>query len=531
MALSVGGDGMRQLHPLDRPGQQEAYNRISESEARWIIAKLPTGLGKTALAAQSAVDGKRTLANVMTKSLQGQYTKYGFIELFGKGNYECLGYGQELKGLTADLCNVPKENKGMCTCHCPYPIAREYFINAEAGILNYAKFLTDRPVVNSSDNAQGFDPDLLVFDECHELADLTIAYSGLSYSWSNKRVREYIDPILIDVDDIAAKEGKPVEIAAYEAVRLGAEWLKEFNYALIAGKPTHPSFGGDVAKWRWWKRQSDKVEITLELIKTASDCWFVYADEEGITIRPKTARFHFKKLFDKCQQILLMSATIQPKHILALGIEWEEMEFIEMPNPYAPKNRPVYDLQGPAITYKSTMAERKQHAGIISQTINQFPDDWITLVLFPSKKKAEDWAEWIYQNTRRPVHLPRFDAPTDEAYQEWLEFKDNNTGAVCCSWQFWTGIDGTYLNGVICADMPFPDLSDRFELARFNYSVADARNRIASVVEQGMGRNRRGEPDHYGDGAKKFNAVVGGKKFDRLKSAFSRDFWSSVVRA
>lgn len=534
---------MQLPHPLDRPYQREAYERIVNSEAKYIVCRMATGIGKTAVAANLACEGGlKTMACVMTKSLQWQYVDpYGFTELFGKANYLCgcslSERGKPLQppddpftfALTTDVCELEPEIRGeYCKPYCDYYLARESLVSSQAGIINYAKFLSDRPVVNSTRNingrisTKGFDPDILVFDEAHELSDLVVNYSGLNYSWSYKRIMEYCQPIEIKLDDKL-----PLPIATMRTVDQGREWLGGLLHSLISNTPKKPKTPEEVRFMKWHKNTLDKVDLVLECLKNEPLCWYVRADKEGITIRPKTAKFHFRSLFEKAPKILMMSATIQPKDIEALGID--EFEFISMPNPFPAKDRPVYDLKAPPITNKSTLAERKQHAQIIANAINKTSDYWTTLTLFPSKKKAEDWGNWFTKMTRRPVFVPERGLPTDQAYQEWLDFKDNNDGAICSAWQFWTGVDGVYLNSVIIADMPYPNFGDPFEKARFDYSPSEARNRVANLVEQGNGRNRRGHLDHYGPEAQKFNAVAGGKKFDRLKSAMSRDFLDSIV--
>lgn len=519
---------MNMPHPLDRPYQNEAYLRIASSKKKFVIAKLKTGLGKTALAAQLACDGKKVMSCVMTKALQYQYVEsYGFTELFGKANYECYEYGQSSNGFyqtTADLCDIPTSYKNRCMNNCPYPCAREKFINARAGVTNYHKFISDRSVVNTSDFSPGFDSDILVFDEMHELSDFVVDKSGVVFKWGDKYLKQYsapCDPIDTDEMDL------PFPIAIERAIGIAREWLKGLLWALKTSKPTHPSRGGNVSLWRWHKRTLNKVDILIENIKTASNCWFIHSDEEGITIRPKTAQFHFKRFFDKAPQIVMMSATVQYKDILSLGIEPDEFEFVNMPNPYPPGDRPVYDLEAPKITAKTSLADCKKHAQIIADVFNQAPDSWNGLVHMPSKKKSEDWGEWLSLYTKRPVWVPERDLSTDEAYDQWREFNRLNDGAIACAWNMMTGIDGKNININICGCVPYPNFGDRFQSERFNYNPGEARVRVANTIEQQMGRNRRGFVEHYGPGAKKFNGIADGK-WHRLKSAFDKDFLAAI---
>lgn len=526
---------MQMPHPLDRKHQQEAYDRIINSKAKYVIAKLKTGLGKSALAAQAACAGRKVMACVMTKSLQWQYVDpYGFTELFGKGNYECEGYGQEIDSLdgseekvSADLCEVPKGYKDLCRDTCPYPLARDAFIHSQAGVTNYSKFLSDRSIVNSTERSFGFDPEILVLDEAHELSDLVVAFSGLSYQWKHKYLRDYASPIREDVEEIMERKGVPLPVAQSWVISSALEWLDGLWESLNQYKPEHPLKGGNASLWRWHRRQLDKVEITMENIKTAPECWFVHADKDSITIRPKTAQFHFKKLFDKAPKIVMMSATVQRKDILSLGISPDEFEFVSMPNPFPPESRPVHDLDAPKITAKTPLSECRQHAQMIADIFNGKSDHWNGIVHMPSKKKSEDWAEWLFQMTRRPVWTPKRDLGTDEAQRQWMKFESENTGAIAVTWNMMTGIDGKNININICGCVPYPNFGDRFQRARFDYNPGEARVRVANVIEQQMGRNRRGFDEHYGKDAEKFNGIADGK-WARLKSAFDKDFLTSI---
>jgi Rad3-related DNA helicase len=363
--------------------------------------------------------------------------------------------------------------------------------------------------------ARGFDPEILVFDEAHELSDLVVSHSGLSYNWTYKKIMRYCEPIAFDL---------PQPIAVKKAI----EWLDDLLETLKAYKPLHPSKGGDVKEWRWHKNKIDEVDIVLGCLAIEPHCWFVRADEIGITIRPKTAKYHFKALFEKAPKIVMMSATISPRDVESLGIEPGEYEFVAMPNPIPLPMRPVHDLQAPPITAKSTYDECKTHAQIIANVFNDKPDHWNGVVHMPSKKKSEDWGEWLHQMTRRPVYVPERGLPTDEAYQKWLDFEADNTGAVAVAWNMMTGIDGKNININITGCVPYPNFGDTFEKERFNYNKWEAKKRVANLIEQQQGRNRRGFAEHYGPMAQKFNGIADGK-WTRLKSAMQRDFLESVV--
>jgi len=515
---------MTLTHPLDRPNQLETAKRNLQSDKKFVIDSAPTGSGKSAYADYAVSEGYKTLVLVKTKSLQKQYEAYNFTSITGKSDYRCCGFGQQVDlfdghkiPLTADLCEVPNELYQECKFNCEYPRAREKFVNSRAGVTNYAKFLSDRKLIDD------FNPDILFLDEGHELADnIVIDRSGLTYNWKhNKRVLDYTDQITIELDDSI-----PLPMANRKTLNQGRKWLQTFSDELGYNPPIHPSKGGDARLYKWHKNQMDKIDLTLACMDIEKDVWFVRANEDGFVCKPLTSQFHFLRLFDKAPKIVLMSATIQDNDVKALGIT--DYEFIRVPNSIPAAMRPIYNLNCPPITNKSSLVDRKKHARMLSDVINKSPDWYTTLVLFPSKAKTEEWANWFVTMTRRPIFVPERNMPTDKAYSQWLEFMSNNTGTICAAWQFWTGVDAGYLNTVIMADPPFPNFSDPYEHTRFNHNKKQARTRIGNMCEQGQGRNRRGDNSHYGPNAEKLNYVCGGNKWDMIKSVMQKDFLQSI---
>jgi len=509
------GDNLEYIHEKLRPHQQETLHRIKSSKKKFIILQAPTGSGKSFFPAQLAYEGHRTLACVKTKSLQKQYVNsYNFVELFGKGNYECLQFGQQTDffdddtsgELSADLCTVPQGLQAECKANCPYPLARSEFLSSNAGTLNYSKFLLDRPVVDA------FNPEYLFLDEAHELSDgLVIDFFGINLSWSNRRLKQYTEPVLIDL---------PQPLAIPKA----REYLRELYQSLVSGEPKHPLRGGDKREYRYWKRLKEKIDITLAAMDIEESAWYAFSDDKKLTIKPLTPRFHFLRLFDRAPKIVLMSATIKMKDVQALGIY--DYEFIRVPNTVPPMLRPVYNLKSPAITGKSGYIERKEHAKVIINQLNKYPD-WNGIIHVTSERMALELGEWIAE-TKRSVWIPQKGTGTDKAYQNWQEFNSQNESAIAITWQFFAGVDMGDVAINITARTPYPDFGDRFETARFKYNPGQARVRVASTIEQQQGRNRRGFTEHYGANAKKFNAICD-KKWERLKPAFDRDFLNSVV--
>ncbi len=539
-------------HKLDRKYQLQTALRILQSQAKYVIVSAPTGSGKSAYVAYAASQGYKTLVVVRTKSLQRQYADgYGLTSITGKGDYECLGYGQlndeigmpeekrelyekvlELvrKGATrgekqaaeaaqkrlldkygqdlslmADICDRPEFALEQCRFTCPYYIDRSCFVDSISGVTNYAKFLRDRRLV------EDFNPNIIFLDEAHELSDNIVTdFSGTTFSWKSKLLKKYIPPVIIDTP-------QPI------ALRQGREWLETLYWSLRGKEPRHPFRGGDRILYQWHKRQLEKVDITLACMDIEPHCWFIKADEYGFTCKPLTSQFHFLRLFEKAPKIVLMSATIQKQDIAALGIT--DYEFIKVPNVIPSIMRPVYDLQAPAYKNGMSYQDKKEHAEIISKVFKEHPG-WNGIIHTTSEKMAIELADMIKNGN--PIWIPTKGKATDKSYAEWQAFNNHNEAAICISWQFFAGVDMGDVAINITARTPYPYFGDEYEKTRFGYHPGQARVRVANSLEQQMGRTRRGFDDHYGPMARKFNGIADGK-WTKLKSAMQKDFLESVI--
>lgn len=497
---------MQFIHSVLRPYQKDTLEKIQQSKKKYIILQAPTGSGKSFFPAQLAAWDHKVLALVRTKSLQQQYVNsYNFVELYGKGNYDCLGQLQDsffddTELLTADLCTLN------CPGTCPYPLAKQDFLDSTGGTLNYTKFLLDRPVVDK------FRPEYLFLDEAHDLSDLTVDFSGIVLNWKRKMLLKYTSPIEIDLP-------QPLAISA------GKDYLSTLLKSLENQEPKHPAQGGDRREYKYWQHLKERLDITLGALEIEPEYWFVRADEKHLVCKPLTARYHFQALFNKAPKIIMMSATIGkiPYFVRELGIT--DFEYIEVPNVWPAPLRPIEDLQAPMMGFKSSTEDWQLHSQLIANKLNKCPEKWTGLIHTPSKRLAWDMAERIQKLTGRNIFVPNEEWGTEEAAKHWLQVE--NDGTICISWMFWEGIDSGKDNFCCVAKVPFIDFSQEFDKSRFMFDGKSGYSRIANKMVQGLGRIRRGHPEHYGNGNKVVCLADG--HWTRLRNYISRDIMEAII--
>ncbi len=184
--------GWRHLFPLQsqpRKQQEEAIDRALEhlyvSGKEYVVASLPTGSGKSAIAVTLAryLNSRDPLskAYVLTsqKILQDQYVNdfKGFVaDVRSSTNYNCSLFTGQTCGDTLRLREIFKGYHGativeICRqCEkkgkCPYKNAKKKFIDSVVGVTNYSYLLSETVYVDDLEQRE-----LLVCDECHNIEE------------------------------------------------------------------------------------------------------------------------------------------------------------------------------------------------------------------------------------------------------------------------------------------------------------------------------------------------------------------------
>lgn len=472
-------------HLLDRPGQPEAMNWILNNDKKYLILCAPTGFGKSPLAAAASLE-YRTLALVLHKSLQSANYRdqYGFDILCGEANYPC----NEKSNYTAFDC-------GNSHCNCPYQQQEISCLSSNRVSLNYAKYLVSKSFV------ERFQPEIIFCDEAHNLPGIIMEYIGLTLHWDNEFINFKCRP-------------EPERLRYDEAMH----YLRQVYKAVNSNKPDKKE---DLSKWRKWKRLKQKVLTTGELIggKEPED-WYFEVDKEKLLIRPLTAKYHFKNMFDKADKVVLMSATITPNIAERLGLEDSEWDYYEVPAIWPIPTRLVYDLGGPAINRESNEIDKQKQAELIASVLRP---DCSGVIHTTSKSQAYELSKRLYDITldwSLYFYVPTDGIGTDNQLQEWYEVRKPDT--YCISWNFHEGVDLGKDAIIITAKTPYASMKPGYEQARIDYDPQWYLEQTAKKMEQSFGRHQRGLQEHYMPGAK--FAYIADSSWHRIKTNLSDDF-------
>jgi Rad3-related DNA helicase len=492
-------------HPLDRPGQAEAMQWILESDKRYLILCAPTGFGKSPLAAQASVSFK-TMALVLHKSLQSANYKdqYDFDILYGKSNYPCLEprHSKQLRLAGIDLPQYTAFDCGNPHCDCPYQSQEKVCLSSYRSSLNYAKFLMSGPFIDTC-NLQ-----YLFLDEAHNLPEIITDFVGFTVTWDNE---------FIQCNGGLKPHNTPMRLNHNEAMTI----FRQIGRAVESNRVKRDE---NLQKWRKWKRIKQRIDITNSVLAGGSlNDWYYEATDKGLIIKPLTAKYHFKRLFDKANKVVMMSATIKPTIAEKLGIESDEFDFHEVSNPWPTPTRLIYDLGGPAMNYKSSEADKQEQARLIASVLSR---DLCGTIHVSSKAQARELTYRLSSFADYDYFLPPEGIGTDAQLQAWYDYRQ--AGAYCISWAFQEGVDLGQDDIGIMAKTPYPGLGSSYEKARLEYDKAWYLEKTAYIVEQICGRPRRGKSEHYRPGAKM--VYIADSAYHKLKTLLSDDFRRSIRR-
>jgi Rad3-related DNA helicase len=489
-------------HQLDRPGQLEAMDWILNSDKKYLILCAPTGFGKSPLAAAASIDF-RTLALVLHKSLQSANYKeqYNFDVLYGKGNYPC---SEKNKKLQYSFLGQPKFTAYDCSnpnCDCPYQRQELHCLSGQRTSLNYAKFLMSKSF------AERFEPEYLFLDEAHNLPSVVTDFVGLSLDWNNEFLQ----------CNGGIKPKLEARLNYNEAMVL-------FRQCARAVQMNKPEQSKDLKLWRKWKRLHQKIAITDKILASGSlEDWYYETTDKSLIIKPLTAKYHFKRLFDVADKAVLMSATIKPSIAERLGLEDDEWDYYQVPNIWPVPSRLIYDLGGPSINYKSSEEDRQRQAELIASVLSP---DKSGVIHVSSKSQAYELATRLsnFDNDYYDFYYSEPGWGTDKQIECWYD--ERQPGTYCISWNFHEGVDLGEDEINIVAKIPYVSLGSNYEKAKLEYDPQWYKEQAAMKFEQALGRNRRGKPEHYGRGSRQ--VYIADSAWHSLKTLLSDNIRKTI---
>ncbi len=505
------GSSLWQLTPQDIPGipsrflafrrnQQFALLQCAVSDLPHRMVSAPTGTGKTLLGISYALMmGLRTLVLVSTRALQDtiaeQFASAGIFDIRGHGNYPCVK-AHEIEGETVWECGEKKSG-------CVWSQRLELAASKSLVLSNYANWFALR----GFDNPLG-QFDLVICDEAHLVHDLLV--SAVAMKVDHDQVEDMI-------------KVRPPSSAVHSDWR---RWLNRARYEtetrLDLMKLTRLDLPGRIL-------QKQLRNLYTSIIRCGSipeSEWVVQYSEWTPSGRRKPTAilspiwgypFADDMLRADCSTGIYMSATLDYADHKYLGLDPDDVDYIEVPSEFPPARHPLTyapsrnEVRLDSKASEAQVRELLRHADAI---VTSRPD-----VKGIIHCQSYNWGKSFLAHSRNPTRYLLHDSgETADALRELISTKHP---LVLVSPAIREGVD---LPDDLCRlnlflKVPFLDLRDPLTAARHKADPGYCDHVVSRAVRQGTGRGMR----HKGDWQEGFILDAHWAWFQR-KGKFSNEF-------
>lgn len=427
--------------------QKELIEFVLNSDKKYVVLNAPTGVGKSLCAlALANIMNERTYIVVGTKNLQDQYelefASLGVRTIKGKSNFPCVIE----PGLTAEHCKFEALTGNARSCpaykQCPYFVQRDEAKKSRIVIMNYAYFI---PALNYTEGWGR--AGLLVFDETDTaegwLANaVKIRFSyrdfsefGLRFPGSSQdEVRVILDELgKIAGDRLVDLKKKKTE----EATQVELQQIKKCKSLLSRLKLFHENYEVD-----WIFTHSADRDQRF---------WFVEWE-------PVWAKKFGQMLWSHGDKVVFMSATpgAKDEFCFKLGLNPEEVDYIEVPSPFAIENRKIVYWPVADMSMKYFESNKRQLLTAIDSIIEERLDQK-GIVHCTSYSMAKD----IARMSKFAPYIILTDVE-DNKTETLARFKKSNPPAILVSPSFTRGVDlpDDDARYAIIAKVLYPDLGE-----------------------------------------------------------------------
>ena len=336
-----------------RRGQYEALQFALDSERRFVMMQIPTGIGKSLIYSLLAKITKlKTVICTVSRPLQDQiwrdFKEMGMVDVRGQQNYPCLAvqkggelhhkYG-DLDGVNCDHgpCHIDDIECGMRYGGCLYFDAVRTSRNRSVTITNYAWWL------NASKASQqgGIIPptaDLLVLDEAHAAPEqLSRAVTiGVSNEILNRHA--HYDCVAWDLEEW----------------RAWADSMKKECEVHIAS--LYPRFKQNPRRYIREIREYQTLYRQVGRMREIRGNWIPeVTTDRGLELTPVFPRHEAEAwLFRGAKRVLFTSATNHRKTAHQLGVRNADLDYFECGSEFPVGRRPIYSIPSVRLNHHST---------------------------------------------------------------------------------------------------------------------------------------------------------------------------------
>jgi len=423
-----------------RDGQRESLQAIHDAFVirgrRFVVAELPTGIGKSHIAiAMARFYGSAHILTVQ-KILQSQYESTFGSMLFsmkGRSAYDCL----RAPGRSCAI-GPCRTTKNITDADCPYKTALFAAHESAITVHNFDSFYYQnkgRPYATR---------DLMVVDEAHNLEQRYLSF--MSFTLSNRR-----DPLLVIPEYNSAHQYK-LFVQEQRDVLTNVLIALESKDTLTSAELTMMEEANDLL-----------TKLTIFLTKVDKSEYVVdYENKDAyvsVTFRPVfVGSYIVENLFPAGNKVLMLSATILDKNMFckSVGLPPDEVEFIQMDSYFPAKNRPVIRKYVGSMSFKEIEESLPRCVEALREVLAKFPDK--RGIVQTHSERIANYIKFKMSDESRLTF--RKDFATTEGMLEAHRMKSNSF-IVASGLREGLDLHGDLSRIQIIMKVPYPDLGDK----------------------------------------------------------------------
>lgn len=309
-----------------RPSQEHALDIVLNSKKRVVAASIPTGGGKSLIAAAVAkISNLPTCIITNSRGLQTQYMgdfqSVGMVDIRGRRNYVC-DMKEDFTCEEGHASRCPF----MGTVGCPESQARMRAATSSTVVTNYDKWIAARRFGQGMEHFKQ-----IILDESHD------AFDALSRALQiNLSFKEIEEGLKLDAPKNTS-EFSSWKTWAPAARAVAEVYMRAAHQRITEHSDPKPS---------WVKHYTHMRNLVrrLAVLSTArATDWVVDDADKGFVFDPiRPGKYAESNLLLKVEKIIMLSATLRPKSLFMLGIGKENFDYIELNSEFDPKRSPIY---------------------------------------------------------------------------------------------------------------------------------------------------------------------------------------------
>jgi ATP-dependent DNA helicase DinG len=488
-----------------RPVQEYALRLLQASDKRFLVVEAPTGTGKSLLAAAlGRVWGVRTLYMAPTIGLQEQFVRSfpHAKQVQGRGNYRTLGRPwlfPEVSAADCDKTALERDEDGLPRCtwcpnvyECPYEKAKAAALAADTAVVNLSYFLTEANHVGRFAGWQ-----LAVVDEADELERALMDH--ISVGFPDRLLEELGCP---RPEGRGVKGTSQTEEGRQRTSLLWTAWLERELMPRLErriselGERCHEVRGRDEQAYaklyrrlESLRRRRESVRDMLADLQQAPESW-VLADDRACVFKPvRVSGYAEQYLWRHAERWLLMSASFVSLDQVCsdLGLNPDEVEWLELPMTFPKESRPIYYWPAAAVTRQSLADALPKLVERLDYLLDRYPGRALV------HTHTYDIARYVSANSRHGERIVTYEpGHRDEA----LSFFKALEGGVLVAPSLERGVslDDDLARLCVVLKVPYPNLGDRQVAARFRDGAWYRVQTVRALIQM-AGRVVRSESD------------------------------------